>query len=213
MSVAQLERAATAPLRWIALSSSKDRNNDEVLPPRGTRVIENPLGSMWRTLQLSILWTWNTSIDLYLVPGGRYLVTSGLHCLGLWDLGPVLDGDKSDDGKPTMWATEIDNVVGFRVHPTPDGLGIRILTYTPLLAGVIALYIFEIYPQDETPELAKIAKLLLRLSGHGTTYSLNGNTVVIYSPLEGTVILWDFIVNTAASWSISNPSFNDEVTQ
>ncbi|KAF8800153.1 hypothetical protein BYT27DRAFT_6845514 [Phlegmacium glaucopus] len=215
MSVAQLERAATAPLRWIALSSSKDRNNDEVLHPRRTRVIENPLASMRKTLQLHDLW-WTPSsfVDLYLVPGGRYLATGAPRCLGVWDLGSVSDGDMSDDWKPTMWATEIDDLVGFRVHPTPDGLGIRILTYShsPTLTGVTVLCIFEIYPQKETPELAKIVKLMLDLPVQEyATYSLNGNTVVIYNRAVGTAIVWDFIANTAASWSISNPSFNDEV--
>ncbi|KAF8800147.1 hypothetical protein BYT27DRAFT_7200661 [Phlegmacium glaucopus] len=209
MSVSQLEHAATAPLRWIALSSSKDRNNDEVLHPRGTRVIENSLTSMMKALQFHDLQTGRHFSSLYLVPGGRYLVTSGPNCLGVWDLRYVSDGDMSDDGKPTMWATEINNLLSFRVHPTPDGLGIRILTYSLSLTGGIALYIFEIYPQKDTPELTKLARLSLRQES--VTCSLNGNTAVIYNLEKGTVTVWDFMANAAASWSISNPNFNDEV--
>ncbi|KAF8800137.1 hypothetical protein BYT27DRAFT_6844810 [Phlegmacium glaucopus] len=216
MSMAELERAATAPLRWIALSSSKDRNNDEVLHPRRTRVIENPLALMIKTLQPPDLQEWGGFADLYLVPGGRYLVASGPHSLGVWDLGFISDGDMSDDGKPMMWATRVNTLVGFRVHPTPDGLGIRILTYSypPWLTNVLTLYIFEIYPEKETPELTKIARLMLDLPEQEPEYaacSLNRNTVVIYNRVEGTVIVWDFVANTAANWFISNASFMDEV--
>jgi len=58
-------------------------------------------------------------------------VTRGPACLGVWDLGYVSDGDMVSDGKPTkMCATAIDDCDGFLVHPTPDNLGIRILTYS-----------------------------------------------------------------------------------
>jgi len=65
MSDAELERAATAPSRWIALSSS--RNDDKVLSPRVTQVIVNDLQPFedmgyWGPIYL---------IKLYLVPGGR----------------------------------------------------------------------------------------------------------------------------------------------
>lgn len=71
--------------------------------------------------------------DLYLVPGGRYLVIIGMDCcsLGVCDLGYRLDNDMdaSWDGEPLkMWATTVDYVEKYRVHPTPDGQGIRILT-------------------------------------------------------------------------------------
>ncbi|KAF8800136.1 hypothetical protein BYT27DRAFT_6844769 [Phlegmacium glaucopus] len=190
MSMAELERAATAPLRWIVLSS-KDRNNDEVLYPRRTRVIENPHALLMKTLQLHHSRKLRTFTGLYLVPGGRYLVTRGLHCLGVWDLGSVSD-------------------VTLRVHPTLDGLGIRILTYSHSLPFT-DITIFEIYPQKESPELAKIAKLTLNLPERVLKFSYDGNSVVTYNHAKGTVIVWDFIANTAASWSISNPRFMDEV--
>ncbi|KAF8801581.1 hypothetical protein BYT27DRAFT_7341898 [Phlegmacium glaucopus] len=212
MSVAELERAASTPLRWIALSSLKDRHNSKVLHPRRTRVIEDPLALIMKTLQLHDFRISRRLNDLYLVPGGRYLVTISPNCVGVWDLRYVSDGDMSDDEKPTMWATEINNVIGFRVHPTPDGLGIRILTYSYPISytGFITLYIFEIYPQRGSPEFVKIAMRTLSWPQRMVKYSLNGNTVVIYLG-NGTIIVWDFIANTAASWSISNPIFMDEV--
>ncbi|KAF8800148.1 hypothetical protein BYT27DRAFT_7315038 [Phlegmacium glaucopus] len=65
---------------------------------------------------------------------------------------------------------------------------------TPLrwFTAITALYIFEIYPQKESPELAKIATLMLNLLAQEyATYSMNGNTVVIYDHRsdKGTVII------------------------
>ena len=129
MSVAELERATTAPLRWIALSSSKYRNNNGCLPSRKIRVLKNPTQSMKDRLKLPSRDGF-TVCKPYLVPGGRYLVRNGLDCLGVWDLGHVSDGDMSRNEKPLkMWATRVNHIRLFLVHPTPDGLGIRIFTH------------------------------------------------------------------------------------
>ncbi|KAF8800133.1 hypothetical protein BYT27DRAFT_7175825 [Phlegmacium glaucopus] len=213
MSVAQLERAATAPLRWIALSSSKDRNNNEVLHPRGIRVIEDPFAST-KNVQFQNARELRSFTSLYLVPGGRYLVTSS-DCLGLWDLASVSDSDMTSDGKLTMWTTEIPEFGLWCIQPTPDGLGIRILANSsPTYNYVLTLYIFEIYPQKETPQFAKIAELMVDLPEEDPEFaksSLNGNIVVNYNSGEGTVVVWDFVANTVASWFISNSSHIDEV--
>lgn len=129
MSLTELERAATAPRRWIALSSSNHKNHDKFLPSRTTKLIKNPISSM----NLRGVLGPSQLGDLYLVPGGRYLVTIGLDCcsLGIWDLDyhPDHDMNMAWDGEPLkMWATTVNYVEKYRVHPTPDGLGIRILT-------------------------------------------------------------------------------------
>ena len=131
MSVAELERAATAPFRWVALSFSEDRNGNGCLPTRTTRILKNPTQSMIDYLQLprrteGIF----TFYRPYLVPGGRFLVRNGPDCLGVWDLGHVSGGDMSPNEKPPkMWTTRVNNIRLFLVHPSPDGLGIRILTH------------------------------------------------------------------------------------
>lgn len=146
MSVSELERAATAPSRWIALSSSKDRNTDEILPSRQSRTTPIigkliPLTENDSQDLEGLKWKIQDVKNVYLVPGGRYLVAAGRYvmasgygyeynCLvGVWDLGYVSDGDMSSDGKSTrVWTTRVDKIDRFIVHPTPDGLGIRILT-------------------------------------------------------------------------------------
>jgi hypothetical protein len=61
-----------------------------------------------------------------LCQGGATLVAASDDCLGVWDLGHVSEGAISSDEKLTrVWTTRIAR---FTVSPTPDGLGIRILT-------------------------------------------------------------------------------------
>ena len=111
MSDLELERAAMAPHRWIELCGTfqKQNSNDfsEILRPRTSRVIRHMINS------------------LFIVPGGRYLVTAGSG-LFVWDLGynstvdcklvaSVGEGDDSD-------------YEFCMVQRTPDGEGLVILT-------------------------------------------------------------------------------------
>ncbi|KAF8801595.1 hypothetical protein BYT27DRAFT_7216069 [Phlegmacium glaucopus] len=132
------------------------------------------------TLQLPEFWGRFADL-LYLVPGGRYLVTISLSRLGIWDLRYVSDGDVGN------------RRFGCRVHLTPNGLGIRILTPSHPLpyTDFVTLYIFEICLPKGFPGLAKIAKRTLSWP-QLVEYSLNGNTIVIRLG-KGTVIVWDFV--------------------
>ena len=112
MSDLELERAAMAPRRWIELFSAfqKQRSNDysETLHPRTTRVIKD---------------TDHTVNSLFIVPGGRYLVTV---CLGVvvWDLGCVSTVDCK-----LVASTGPEDYLGFcMVQATPDGKGLIILS-------------------------------------------------------------------------------------
>jgi len=104
---------------------------------------------------------------------------------------------------PKMWATRVNHIRRFPVHPTPDGLGIRIFTEC-VGVRVDTLYVFEIYPQSENPELAKIGELILHQPYEHLIFSLHGNRVIIYGRLKRTVIVWNFIANAVASWSIDS---------
>ena len=62
------------------------------------------------------------------MPGRHYLVAGSLEYLALWDLGYASDGDVS--WQPVnIWGTAIKMVQDFLVHPTPNGMGICILTH------------------------------------------------------------------------------------
>ena len=130
MSMAELECVATASMRWIALSSSEDRNDDGLLPRRATRTIKNPVKFMMDALQINENWRSEVIIDLFLVPGGCCLVASTTNCVGVWDLGYISGGNVSTDGESIkIWVRYMD---GFLVHPTLDGLGVQVLAYSSL---------------------------------------------------------------------------------
>ena len=225
MSLLELERAATAPSRWIMLSSSKDRNPNKLLSSRTTvtRITNNSIPFTSDSADLVFQ-------HLYLVPGGRYLVASSRirDCIGVWDLGYVFDGAMSSAEKTTtVWVTRINKPYGFTVCPTPDGLGIRILTYSYvndlvynsfhclMLSlrnhnSVYTVSFFEIYPQKDTYEHAKIGELTLYDRGRYGKPLFCGNRAIIYFPTTAAVIVWDFMANT--NWSFRMPRVDDWVT-
>jgi len=206
MSLLELERAATAPSRWIMLSSSKNRNPNKLLPSRTTRITNNSIPFTLDDLALQ---------NLYLVPGGRYLLASSslsfsseYYDLGVWDLGYVFDGAMSSDEKTTkVWVTSINGLGDFTVCPTPDGLGIRILTYSDH-NSMYTLSLFEVYPQKDTHEHAKIGELTL-IRDHLAKPLVCGNRAIIYVPDTRAVIVWDFMANT--NWSFRIPRADDWV--
>jgi hypothetical protein len=109
MSDLELERAAMAPRRWLQLCGAFQEQNSDVskmLYPRSTRFIEN-----------------TSHAHLYIVPGGRYLVSVG-DGLFLWDLGYVSTVDCK-----LVAAVGLENVFEFCMfQATPDGKGLVILS-------------------------------------------------------------------------------------
>ena len=97
-----------APRRWIELCASraypKQRSND--FPPETrTRIIKESVTS------------------LFMVPGGRYLVTAGKG-LSVWDLGYV----STVECKLVASFGLEDGIILHMVQATPDGKGLVILT-------------------------------------------------------------------------------------
>ena len=109
MSDLELERAAMAPHRWIELCGAfqMQHSNDvsEMLRPRTTRIIEDSI------------------VSLFIVPGGRYMVTAGSGLL-VWDLGYV-----STVECKLVASVGLEDVFEFlMVQATPDGKGLVILS-------------------------------------------------------------------------------------
>ena len=111
MSDLELERAAMGPHRWIELCGAfqMKHSNDtsEMLCPRTTRIIRDMIN------------------ELYIVPGGRYLVTAG-NGLFVWDLGYA--SEAAADCKLIASVGEGRDFEFCMVQATPDGKGMVILT-------------------------------------------------------------------------------------
>ena len=116
MSDLELERAAMAPRRWIELCSAfqkQNPNDSSKMPhPRTTRFIDSMSASGY----------------LFIVPGGRYLVTTGNYSgIFVWDLGYA----STIDCKLVASAGLGDYFEDCMVQTTPDGKGLIILSSIP----------------------------------------------------------------------------------
>ena len=111
MSDLELERAAMAPRRWIELCNAFQKqysdDSSEILHPRSTRFITGKAQS------------------IFIVPGGRYLVTADKG-LFVWDLGY----DSTVNCKLVASVRLEDVLEPFEVQTTPDGKGLVILSST-----------------------------------------------------------------------------------
>ena len=125
MSNLELERAATAPHRWIELYDAfkKQDSGDPgaILCPRTTRLIMDVTTGM------------QPMPYIFLVPGGRYMVVATIKRLFVWDLGHVpnvyctlIASVGLEGGSPYDWFC--------MVQVTPDEVGLIILVcnFNPL---------------------------------------------------------------------------------
>ncbi|KAF9001148.1 hypothetical protein BDQ17DRAFT_1358843 [Cyathus striatus] len=182
MSVSELKSAAMGPYHFLSLFGSQ-------IPGSKIAAVTT------RTLHL-----WPNFLDeyytgFYLVPGGRYLITSYEDNLTLWDLSVAL-------GSSQLVANIIVVSEGYNfchqdVYPTGGGLGLRILlqryiTDEEFLSETVHFFIYDIYPLSPTPEFIKVADL--KIAHQDTEYmenSLSGNYLVILD--QPTIKVWDFV--------------------
>lgn len=119
MSQEDLERAATAPSVWLARFMqrktllSENEFENEVFP------------SMERSLALEDA-TLNEYNRLFIVPGGRFLITFQTNQCCLWDLGYSFHDAKLSHNQPSA-TLPLSFCLGQVVKETPDKLGIRIV--------------------------------------------------------------------------------------
>ena len=126
MSDLELERAAMAPHRWVELCNAfKKKHPDDFgsLPLRAARNIN------WNSLNTAFKNDRSHNYILFIVPGGRYLVTSSLEAISVLDLGCTsLENAKSAGCKLISSVGQKDGC-RYRiclVQATPDGLGLEI---------------------------------------------------------------------------------------
>ena len=114
MSNSELEQAALAPHRWISLCSTfaKQHRNDSdaVLQPSTKRIIRTPHSS---------------DTGIFLVPGGRYLVSRSRGDICVWDLGYTSNAD------PKLLASlgSNDGTHSFGINTTSDCMGLIIVMF------------------------------------------------------------------------------------
>ncbi|KAF8156018.1 hypothetical protein B0H34DRAFT_715829 [Crassisporium funariophilum] len=195
MSYAELAMAATAPKRWVTTSSSQRLNADETLLNFEMRSLRDHPACTPLPLDFEF---WDIK-DVYLVPGGRYMVTFAQEWIAVWDLGVPSIGAKSANGK-LIGIAPADVADEYRVHATPDGLGLRIFTETRMHNK---LYIFEMYPESDDPKLVRIAFLEgIRARDANFSYFLTEDRLVCLEHDSCILTIWDYILNIWTSWCV-----------
>ena len=110
MSDLELERAVMAPRRWIELCASGALQNQDVV--ESNEMIQSRTRNIKGTVK-----------SVFIVPGGRYLVTAGKG-LFVWDLGYVSTVDCK-----LVASVELGDYFKFLVvQATPDGKGLVIVS-------------------------------------------------------------------------------------
>ena len=121
MSDSELEKSAMAPSRWIELCGAFKQpehlnQRGEILPPRATRIIDGSFG---------------TEVDydateIFLVPGGRYLLSYMYDIISVLDLGYSSSTDcKLVASVRPEGGCDIQDC---RAQATPDGMGLTIFS-------------------------------------------------------------------------------------
>ena len=117
MSDRELEKAAMAPRRWIELCSAFEKQHlydpGAILHPRGTRFINDLLAT--------------SSTEIFIVPGGRYLVTSSPNDISVLDLGYTSSADCKLIASVGLDGGD-SKTHHLAVQATPDGMGLVIFT-------------------------------------------------------------------------------------
>ena len=121
MSDLEIEKAAMGPRRWIELCGAYEKRHlngsATTLCPRATRIIDH----------LFVTEVDYGSTDLFMVPGGRFLVSSSHNDISVFDLGYTSSADckliasiRPEGGSYTCI-----------VQATPDGMGLAIYSSNP----------------------------------------------------------------------------------
>ena len=164
---------------------------------------------------------------IYLIPGGRFLISHHVRQLRMWDIGPP---GTNWGLTPFLSPLAILNRYcknAYVAHSTRDGEGLIILASTSdpwdimdtcvnsqlemvLLeaSGLMTnfssereLSIFEIYPAASSPSFREIASHFARVErGKYEQYCLTVDKLVLLFNAE--ILVWDFIADTKATWAL-----------
>ncbi|KAF8812954.1 hypothetical protein BYT27DRAFT_7239602 [Phlegmacium glaucopus] len=179
MTVVELEHAAMAPRRWIELCTAFENDDSGAkLCARTTRIINNPLAATAR------------DCELFIVPGGRYLVGQSPKGVFVWDLGYTSSADCK------LIASVECKSYYCMVQATPDDMGLIIFSSRRFTGCSV----YEIYPQSETPQLTEIARLDIN---KGFLAYLLPDKVIWYGFCNDNMVVrvWDFRRNYSTSFS------------
>lgn len=132
MSLAELEHAAMAPYKWMALSSARDGSASRTALNTHRMRFLSPLAA--ESLDSDEMDTAEEDDfevrSLFLVPGGRYLVTFAWRWVCVWDIGFAPHPENDYIHRPIAMV-KMDLHSTHLVHASPDGQALRIFISCP----------------------------------------------------------------------------------
>ncbi|CAA7268423.1 unnamed protein product [Cyclocybe aegerita] len=185
LNLPALEHAALAPYRLEREARTASHREDAVMNLSNKTTYQQQItpGSM------------ASPEKSFLIPGGRFFVTLHHRILELWDLG--FRWQRGPDGPIATIHSECHS---FTIHPSCDARAIRILTVRYPIAPneEYSFEVFETYPDQTEPRLAKIASIQAISQYRLYFTSICENLLVLVH--EHAIKIWDFVGNRWTSW-------------
>ena len=182
----ELEHASLCPSRLSSLI-----HNDIPLRSFVTRILEPRTPSAGTDSEGKLHCS-----NVFLIPGGRFLVVSSDHGICLWDLG--IHGGKAPRFRPVAVIPEVMLCCG----PTQDGLGISRATRNDIPARTLRAH--EIYPCTNRPHFTLLGSIQYaqRPTRFGERPALYGDLLVfeLRSDSPGYIVAWNTRLDTAIAW-------------
>jgi hypothetical protein len=196
MTTSELEHAATSPCKFTAFIRriAKPLDACTKLSPRVTRILRcNPYCGPHVLLDPDIS-------AIYLVPGGRFLLTSMASVMSLWDLG--YNSKVPIDHSPIASMRFTYDVNKFDVQATADDRGIRIciVATSPLSPTATIVKILEVSPLSSLVSFSQIAEFSIPHEFESLAYAFNKD-LFSYNYL-GCVGVRNFVCDMAVEWRI-----------
>ncbi|KAF8156985.1 hypothetical protein B0H34DRAFT_480094 [Crassisporium funariophilum] len=192
MSRIELEYASMAPKRWAGLFSA---SQERTLPAARSR-------------------RWTTFADgsreglivhkIYLIPGGRFLVTLIKDELAIWDLGHAFKSLLPSPLVAQPIAVTKTSSTYFVCHPSPNEKDFRIVGYRAMWGDNGYAYdynIFEVNPSCPSPAIRNIASIHIPNNYALDFTSICKNRLVMIH--LNTIKIWNFVDDEWATWHTS----------
>ncbi|KAF6764465.1 hypothetical protein DFP72DRAFT_423288 [Ephemerocybe angulata] len=196
MSILELEHASTGPVKF--LGGVKMYHDEECVRPYLTRTPQ-----LRRERSSHDSYSYDT---FHLVPGGRFLLTSDLNTIWLFDLGYNMNVPV----KPLPLAT----LEGFgemqSIAPTTNGKELLIASLKRFPYGgpepKPILYIHQISPNHGTKDSKFLCKRKLELQTHQAIHigNIHLTSTFVFFKCKEEFVLWNWAENTGCRW----PTFN-----
>ncbi|EDR03794.1 uncharacterized protein LACBIDRAFT_331240 [Laccaria bicolor S238N-H82] len=177
MTLLELEHAAVVPSLWRSIGSAK--HDDQ--PYRTKRTLRGPTSHGDDGIT-----TWGDTLsDLFLVPGGRYLILFFDHLMSVYDLGITPD-TLLDCNTRLLASVEIQFKWLFLVHPSPDGSALRICVSDELA-------------EDEDEQIGQSAQWVMSHNFSQVAQFLFKSDLFLRNDI---LTVWDFVADTSATWRV-----------